>query len=347
MITVSKSVAEYVFDDLPERGHAKEVAPGVYWLRMPLPFQLNHINLWLLEDGDGWTIVDTGFANDEVKACWEDVFDNVFGGKPVKKIVVTHFHPDHLGLAGWLQERFNAPLLITLGEFAFGRMLSLDDGLGPRLKIFTDFYGKAGFDDELMNFVSTRGNPYPKRVVPIPGSYHRLRDGETFDVSGHDWKVIVGTGHSPEHACLYCEDLNVLISGDQILPRISPNVSVWPQEPESNPLQLFLDSLERFGDLPEDVLVLPSHDTPFRNLHGRLNQLAHHHDARLEETFDACAEPATAAQVLKSLFTRELDSHQVFFAIGESLAHLHYLKGLGRIKRTLGDDGVYRFSQSA
>ncbi len=343
---MAQAGVDYRFDEIPEPGTTLKVAEGVYWLRMPLPFKLNHINLWLLEDGDGWTIVDTGFSNDTTREIWETIFTDVMGTRPINRIIVTHFHPDHIGLAGWLTRRFDIPMFTTVGEFAMGMALSLDKGQGERAKVFTDFYGKAGFSPELMEMVEKRGNPYPNRVSPLPQSYRRISEGDSIDINGHGWRVIIGTGHAVEHACLYCEDLKLLISGDQILPRISPNVSVWPQEPEGNPLQLFLNSLSHFEKLPHDTLVLPSHDTPFTGLLPRLEQLAHHHDDRLEETFRVCATPSTTAEVLKKLFTRELDDHQLFFALGESLAHLHYLLGEGRLKRETNENGAYVFSQA-
>ncbi|MCW9034407.1 MAG: MBL fold metallo-hydrolase [Rhodospirillales bacterium] len=343
---MAESGVEYRFDELPEPGKTIKVAEGVYWLRMTLPFKLNHINLWLLEDGDGWAIVDTGFPTDATKEHWETIFANELQGRPLKRVIVTHFHPDHIGLAGWITRRFDIPMYTTVGEFSMGMALSLENGQGERSKVFTDFYGKAGFSPELMEMVEKRGNPYPGRVTPLPQSYRRISEGVNIEINGREWQIIVGKGHAIEHACLYCEDLKVLISGDQILPRISPNVSVWPQEPEGNPLELFLSSLPKFEHLPDDTLVLPSHDTPFTGLKPRLEQLAHHHDERIEETFGVCATPSTTAEVLKKLFTRELDDHQLFFALGESLAHLHYLLGEGRLKREINGDGAYVFSQA-
>ncbi len=336
----------YVLEGKPEPGETREVAPGVHWLRMPLPFQLDHINLWLLEDGDGWTIVDTGINRDEVKAAWEIIFARHFADRPVNRVIVTHFHPDHVGLAGWLTERFGVELWMPLGEWAFGRMLKLDDGAAG-LEDFRRFYRAAGFDDVLLEKVDERKRAYPRRISPIPGAFRRIAEGDVIPIGGRGWRVMVGTGHSPEHGCLYCPEIGVLISGDQVLPRISPNISVWPQEPEANPLRLYLDSLPKFQRLPADTVVLPSHDQPFTGLHPRLEQLAHHHDARLADTAAACARPCTGIDILKHLFKRELDSHQLFFAIGESLAHLHFLMGEGYIGRTRTADGVDLFRQAA
>jgi glyoxylase-like metal-dependent hydrolase (beta-lactamase superfamily II) len=196
-----------------------------------------------------------------------------------------------------------------------------------------------------MELIPERSVSYPSRIAMPPAGMVRMQDGDDIRIGDHDWRVIVGTGHSPEHACLFCEDLKVMISGDQILPRISPNISIWPQEPKADPLAQFLGSLEKFAELPEDVLILPSHDTPFRGVHHRLSDLAHHHDERLEETFNLCKSPVSAYEVLKGLFTRKLDSHQVFFAIGEALAHLHHLEAKGMLVRTMDENGVYLFAQ--
>ena len=336
----------YVSERLPESGETITVAPGVLWLRMPLPFRLNHINLWLLEDGDGWTIVDTGIARDNVKEAWERIFATHFTeARPLKRVIVTHFHPDHMGLAGWLTERFGVELWATLGEWACGRMISLDTGEGV-LKGLRRFYQDAGFGADGMALVEKRRYRYAHQISPIPARHRRIDDGETIAIGGRAWRVIVGSGHSPEHACLYCAELGVLISGDQVLPRISPNISVWPQEPEANPLRRYLDSLALFRGLPAKVLVLPSHDTPFTGLETRLDQMAHHHDERLDETLAACAEPSSAIDVLGRLFKRQLDDHELFFAIGESLAHLHFLMADGRIKRWRRNDGVHLFHRA-
>jgi len=334
----------YEFDGMPDIGETMEVAPGVFWLRMPLPFALNHINLWLLRDGDGWAIVDCGIARDEVKDAWRTIFAERIGDDPVNKVVVTHFHPDHMGLAGWLCEHFNSDLWATQSEWTFARLARMQQGEDTAAQ-FRRFYRGAGFAPEMLGDVDQRSFSYAERVLQPPPSFHRLVHGHELEIDGRAWRVMVGTGHSPEHACLYCAELGLLISGDQILPKISPNISIWPQEPDGNPLQLYLESLPQFAELPADTLVLPSHNWPFRGLHGRLDELAHHHDERLEETLAACDAPRTGFDILRHLFRRELDGHQMFFAIGESLAHLHYLVGLGRLRRDRREDGVFEFSR--
>jgi glyoxylase-like metal-dependent hydrolase (beta-lactamase superfamily II) len=339
---------DYLFGTMvPDLGAAIEVTTGVYWLRMPLPFALNHINLWLLEDSDGWTVVDTGIARDEVETAWRTLAETYFSiDRPLKRIIVTHFHPDHVGLAGWMCAEFDVQLWMPMTEWAQARMLYLDDGKA-QLHETLAFYKGAGFDNGMSSKINNRIGRYPTVVSPIPTSFIRISDGDDLSIGRRNWRVIIGTGHAPEHACLYSADAKILISGDQVLPRISPNVSVWPQQPTANPLAQFLDSLKKFQHLPEDTLVLPSHDWPFYGLLGRLDDLALHHEERLDAAWVACASPATGVDVLNALFKREFDAHQLFFAIGESLAHLHQLEFLGRVERNIQCSGVHYFFQAS
>jgi len=342
-------VPNYAYDAAPKPGGTVEVAPGVHWLRTALPFKLDHINLWLLqdndEDGDGWTIVDTGINRDEVRDAWKSVFaDHFTDAKPLKRVIVTHFHPDHFGLAGWLTRRFRVPLWMPREEWTQARMLTLETSESSR-GAFSRFYHAAGFDEEMMDAAKARAGRYARSVSRAPASFVRIADADEIVIGGRVWRTIVGTGHSPEHACLYSEELDVLISGDQVLPKISPNISVWPQEPEADPLALFLSSLDKLRGLGPDTLVLPSHNLPFRGLDGRIDDLQSHHAERLEATLGFCSEPVTGVQVLRQLFLRELDTHQLFFALGETLAHLHYLMGRGKVRRRRDADGVHLFQR--
>ncbi len=242
---------------------------------MPLPFQLDHINLWALADGDGWTAVDTGVALPPTRACWEQLFASALDGKPIRRVIVTHFHPDHIGNASWLTERWQADLWCTQTEWLAAEyaLRSRDDAdLDRRVA----HYRRHGIAEEHTAKMRARGNPYPSLVGGLPFHFMPIADGETVTIEGRRWRVITARGHSPEHACLWCEDLRVLIAGDQVLPKITTNVSVWPERPRENPLRYYLDSLARFLRLPADTLILPSHGLPFRGLHHRLSTLVQH-----------------------------------------------------------------------
>jgi glyoxylase-like metal-dependent hydrolase (beta-lactamase superfamily II) len=326
----------------PGAGETLRVAPGVKWLRMPLPFVLDHINLWLLEDGPGWTIVDTGYAMTETTARWERVFAECLGGLPVTRIIVTHHHPDHIGLAGWLAERWQAPLWTSEKEWLFARLMTRAGDDSAELR--RDFARRAGLDETASELFAEHHRGYRRGVPSVPTAFHRLADGLVVEIGGRKWRVIVGEGHSPELACLYCAETSVLISGDQVLPKISPNVSVQPHEPESDPLSRFLCSLDKLRDtVPPETFVLPSHNLPFLGLHARIDALAAHHRARCAEIIAACGDPQSAKQLLPVLFRRPLDRHQMAFALGEALAHLHYLAGRGELVCEPGGDGVNRF----
>lgn len=339
-----ESQLHYPFGDtLPAAGTVQEVAPGVGWLRMPLPFALDHINLWLLRDGDSWTVVDCGVATDATRAAWEQVFA---GGVTLKRVISTHCHPDHIGLSAWLCERWQAPLWMTTGEYAFARMMAAGLPGVDGTAAIPHFERHGLVDSAMLGKMRSRKNYYASLVPGIPVSYVRLQDGHSVVAGNHEWQVIAGFGHSPEHASLWCKTRNLLISGDMVLPRISTNMSVFAVEPEANPLQLYLDSLSRFAPLPEDVLVLPSHGKPFRGLHTRIAQLRAHHTERLAEVEAACVQPRSAAEIVPLMFRRELDAHQLSFALGEALAHLHKLWRDGIVRREQGTDGIIRFSSS-
>ncbi|WP_413458368.1 MBL fold metallo-hydrolase [Herbaspirillum huttiense] len=347
-----ESQLDYAFGDtLPDTGHTMEVAPGVRWLRMGLPFALNHINLWLLQDEldtpqgrqRGWTVVDCGIATDDTRTAWERIFTEELDGLPILRVLVTHCHPDHVGLADWLCQRWQAPLWMSTGDYAFARVMSaaLPGAEGTASTPHFQRHGLA--DPETVATLQGRNTYYQDLVPAVPRAYHRMQDGHAVRIGGRDWEIITGFGHSPEHVSLYCAALNVLISGDMVLPRISTNVSVFAIEPESNPVQQYLDSLAKYTHLPADVLVLPSHGKPFRGLHTRIQQLNDHHRERLAEVLEACATPQTGVDILPVMFKRPLDTHQLSFALGEAVAHLHKLWYDGAVKRLLGEDGVYRF----
>ncbi|WP_179401095.1 MBL fold metallo-hydrolase [Burkholderia guangdongensis] len=349
---------DYPFSNtLPPEGETFEVAPGVRWLRMPLPFALDHINLWLLRDEidgqPGWTIVDCGISSDTIRAHWERIFDTQLDGLPVLRVIVTHCHPDHFGLADWLcgggdRKRWDVRLWMTLGEYAFGCLLASGNGSNAGGPGAAEHFARHGLaDPAALDKLRNRTSYYSNLVPAVPPRYRRLREGDAVTIGARTWRVVTGFGHSPEHCALHSEADGVLISGDMVLPRISTNVSVFDLEPEANPLALYLQSLGRYEAMAGDTLVLPSHGKPFRGLHTRVAQLRAHHDARLAEVREACgAKPMSGADIVPIMFPgRTLDTHQITFALGEAIAHLNLLWLAGELKRTQGDDGVLRFSR--
>ena len=327
---------------VPQPGEAIPVAPGIWWIRMPLPFALDHINLWILEDGDGFTLVDTGFGIQATFDLWEKHFAGVMAGRAVKNVVVTHYHPDHVGSAGWLVERTGAPFWMTAAEYLSAHA-ARDDFAGFDRDNTLELYFTHGLPREIVPDAARKGKGYSRGVPALPKRYRRMMPGDKLSIGGHDWEVITVFGHAPEHAALWCASKNVLISGDQVLPRITSNVAVWGNQPDGNPLDLFLTSLGRFSHLPADALVLPSHERVFFGLHKRIAELHEHHERRLERLLEGCTSPITAFEALPLLFKRKLDEHQIAFAMGEAIAHLHYLRAQGKVVGRMDEHGVRRF----
>ena len=340
-------------DQLPEPGSTLEVAPGVRWIRMGLPFALNHINLWLLRDAmegsdgvtrQGWSLVDCCVDRPESRAQWEQLIERQMEGLPLLRVIVTHMHPDHIGLAHWLCARFDAPLWISSTDFQTARLgtLSTSGWGGAAAASFLASHGLN--DNQSVTGVKERSAYYSGLVPSVPASFRRMMDGDQFDIGGRSWRCIAGYGHAPEHIALYCAEGRLLLGGDMMLPRISTNVSVFESEPESNALKLFLDSIDRFQDLDPDTLTLPSHGKPFRGLHTRIEQLQEHHRERLDDVMKACAtKPCSAHDMVPVLFRRPLDLHQTTFAMGESIAHMHALWYAGQLRRRKHADGIFRF----
>jgi glyoxylase-like metal-dependent hydrolase (beta-lactamase superfamily II) len=330
----------------PAPGTVIEVAPGILWLRMPLPFALDHINLWLLAEDDGWTAVDCGYGDAATRSLWETHFAHTLQGRPITRIIATHFHPDHLGNAQWLSARFACPVAMTLPEFLTAHAVAAEVGT-QTARDTCAFFRQHGMATVDVNALAARGNTYRRGVPDLPATLNRLLPDDDIRAGGVTWRIIPGYGHSPEHASLYAADVGVLIAGDMLLPRISTNVSVGPSDPDADSLGRFLTSLLRFEDIAPDALVLPSHGLPFRGIPLRIGQLQVHHDARLAELEQAIKEapaPVTAAAMVPVLFRRELDLQQCFFAMGETIAHLNHLWRRERIRRARTADGHYRFS---
>ncbi len=335
---------EYPFEQAPPFGRTVEVAPGVYWLQMPLPMSLAAINLYLLDGNDGWTLVDTGIRGAETRDLWLQTFEQELGGKPINQVICTHLHPDHTGQAGFVCEHWRAPLMMSYSEYYQARMIGSMISAGSSWQMEQHFT-RAGFPPDFMETMREgRRNFLPQpEDHPLPPAFIRLRAGDELPIGENSWRILVGTGHSPEHVCLYSEQLRVLISGDQILPVITSNVSVHPTEPFSNPMVGWLESHERFKQLlPDDILVLPAHNLPFYGVQERLQQLIDHHEDRMLLLEESCIEPQVAADLLPRLFARKLEGHSRFMALGECLAHLHCLISRNRIERFL-DGEVFRY----
>jgi glyoxylase-like metal-dependent hydrolase (beta-lactamase superfamily II) len=339
----AKGKLEYPFVAPPERGRTMEVAPGVLWMRMPLPFALDHINLWAIDDDDGWAIVDTGLRTDDTMLVWRALFANSPDHRPLSRVFVTHMHPDHIGMAGWLTRKFAVRLWMTRLEYLSCRAMVSDTGREAPSD-GTEFYRRAGWGAAAMEGYQARFGNFGKYIHALPDSFRRLHDGEEIRIGAHAWRVVVGNGHSPEHACLYCPALRVLISGDQVLPRISSNVSVYPTEPDANPMADWYASLAKLKrEVPDDVLVLPAHNECFRGLHARIDALKEGQDRAIERLLLALAEPKRAVDVFGALFSRQIadaDLALLSMATGESLACLNLLVHRGQACMQTDADGV-------
>lgn len=339
---MTKKSLNYPFKQAPLPGELVEICKGLYWLRMKIPFQLDHINLWLVEGETSWAIVDTGTKSDETREAWETIFDRYLNGKPVDSVVVTHMHPDHVGMAGWLCERWQVDVTMTKTEWLYtqiGGDLAL-----KHQSSYSEHYQRLGVEEKVVENLHKMYSFYSHLMEPLPGTFRRMAGGDVVKIGGLDWKVMIGLGHSPEHACLYCEEKNVIIGGDQLLPGITPSISVSVEEIDSDPLKEFLESLEQFYSLPEDVLVLPSHQLPYRGVHLRIDQLKAHHSSRCDMLIEACVEPKNAFDLVDVLFGhRKLSPMDKLMALGETIAHANMLLNEGRLYRYLDGNQQYLF----
>ncbi len=335
MEPLAKPTLVYPFEAPPAPGKSLEIVPGVRWLRMPMPYVLNHINLWAIDDITGWALVDTGLRTEETADVWRGLLANASDRRPVTRVLVTHMHPDHVGMAGWLTRKFDCRLWMTRLEYLNCRVLISDTGreAPPDAE---RFYRRAGWDEAAIDNYRARFGNFGKQIHALPDSYRRIVDGERIRIGDHDWRVVVGNGHSPEHACFHCPELKLLISGDQVLPRISSNVSVYPLEPDANPMADWFASLAKLKrEVPDDVLVLPAHNECFRGLHARLDYLAASQHAALTRLRELLTEPKRAIDVFAALFGRPIvatDAGLLGLATGESLACLNYLLHEGAIR---------------
>ncbi len=338
---------------MPATAERMTLRPGLHWVRMPMPFALNHINLWVLDDqhegAEGYTVVDSGVATEAIRTAWQTLWQGVMADKPLVRMLVTHMHPDHVGNAQWLIEQFSAPgaearlWMSATDHLAAKAACESTSGYGgDRAAAFFMSHGLNAPDDVAK--IRERSGYFSSLVPSVPHAYRRLMDGMDVSIGERSWRCIAGYGHSPEHIALFNERDGLLIAGDMLLPSISTNVSVIDLEPEGDALGLFLCSIERMRELPADTLALPSHGLPFTGIHTRIQQLQDHHAERLDEVMTACAErPSSAGDMLPVLFKRKLDLHQTTFAMGEAVAHLNHLWHQGQLTRQKDEMGVWRF----
>lgn len=332
----------------PGAGEAIELAAGVLWLRMPLPMVLDHVNVYALDDGDAWTIVDTGFDSRKTRTIWREALAGPLKGKPVARVLVTHHHPDHIGLAGWFQSEFGAGLLTTRTAWLMARMLCLDVQELPSPETL-QFWRSAGMDTELLaKRARERPFNFADVVAPLPLGYKRIREGDTLRLGGRDWRVRIGHGHAPEHATLWSEDGALVIGGDQLLATISPNLGVYATEPEADPVADWLEACERLkGFANARQLVLPGHKLPFSGLPLRLDQLIDNHHGALARLLAFLKTPHSAADCFAPLFRRAIGPGEYGLALVEAVAHVNHLHQLGKLQRTRRDDGAWLWQQKS
>lgn len=332
----------YPFEVPPAPGQAIAVAPGLLWMRLPLPMQLDHVNVYALDDGAGWTLIDTGFAGRKGRAAWEALLAGPLAAKPVRRVVVTHHHPDHVGLAGWFQTEHGAELVTTRTSWLFARMLTLDVHEHPVPETVA-YWRSAGVDeDEIARRMAERPFNFADMVAPMPLGYTRIAEGDTLVMGGRRWLVRCGDGHAPEHATFWSLDDDLILGGDQLLPGISANLGVYATEPDADPVGEWIDSCQRLSAFAEERhLVLPGHKLPFAGLPLRLRQMVENHRGALDRLAEALGEPRTAAQCFVPIFRREITGPSAGMALVEAVAHLNHLLRRGRVRRWRGAGGEW------
>ncbi len=330
---------DFPIDEVPKNGTLFSIQKDIHWVRMPLPMDLNHINLWIIGSKEECTLVDSGMFLEDVKNAWSDLIDKE--KLSFKRVIVTHMHPDHIGLAGWFTSNFNIPLYMSRTDYLQCRVLAADTGDNvPHEAI--DFYTQAGLSESQIKAYVERFGFFGSMIHRLPNSFNRLKDGDRIILNNESWEIIDGKGHTMEHLCLFSKDKNIFIAGDQLLPKITSHVGVFPTEPEANPLEDWLNSCKKLLDkLPEDVLVLPAHGRPFVGAHKRLNTIINHHETSLDKLLDFLSEPKRSVDVFSVLFKRKIDDGNFLMATGESIAHLNCLFNRGLIDKRLKNKEIF------
>ena len=338
---------QFPYPEPPAFGELREIAPGIMWMRLPLPFRLDHVNIYLIEEGDGWCVLDAGIWDQRTIDIWEAILAGPLAGSRLTRLVITHHHPDHIGLAGWLCRRAEIPLLTSQTAYLACANLSLAPG-SPQDRQFHDFYINHGTTREVADQMGTHGLDYLRMVSPLPNTFLRLLSRDMITIGARRFRILTGDGHAPEQVMLYCDEDQLFFPADQVIAKISPNVSVWPNEPDGDPLGHFVRTARRIRDnLPDDVLVLPGHQLPFTGLHASCSELVEHHDRRCDLIGEAVrAGPMTVNDLVPVVFPRELDLHQFGFAFSEALAHVNRMLRRGELTRTAGPDGIVRYAAS-
>jgi len=339
MQEIEAAPVRFPFATAPENSAVLQVADGIFWMRLRLPFALNHVNVYIIEDQGGFAIVDCGLDIAESRAAWEGLFTGLFSGKKITKVICTHYHPDHVGLAGWLSKKFEAPLYMPRTEFLTTLAIQHRAFVANRT-----FYEERGLAHDVTEIVTTRGLGYLKLVSELPSQFVALGDKDILRIGSRNFTVFTGGGHSPEQACLYEPRERLFLSADQVLSKISPNISVQAMEPKEDPLAQYLSSLARLRvEVDGDAVVLPGHHVPFTGVHTRIDELINHHHERCDMILRACAGGAkTATELVPVVFTRALDPQQMSFAFSEVVAHTNYLCGRKELIESAGTDGVLR-----
>lgn len=338
------SALTYPIAQPPAPGSLTQIAEGVQWLRLPLPYRLNHVNIYLIEDGPGWAVLDTGLGTDTCRAAWDAILAGPLAGRPLTRMIVTHYHPDHVGLAGWLHRRFGLELSMPRPEYLYSLALQYAPGdLGA--ETYRSFYQRHGLSPELTELVLQRGHEYLRRTTGVPTTYHRIQHGDTLRLGGREMQVLTGGGHALEQAMLYRPQETLFFAADQVIARISPNVSVHAMEPDLDALGIYLRSLAALRQaVAGDVLVLPGHGLPFYGLHERIDELTQHHAQRCGAIAEACRDrPLSVAEIVPHVFQRDLDEHQTSFAFGEVLAHVNHMLVQGELALKTDADGADRY----